>query len=352
MAGRTGRGKTLCLFWLRCVCFALLACITLSYAAYVLTPKYDYGICSMMNLYRQERDTVDVLVLGTSLAYAGVNTNVLWDDYGIAAYDLCSAEQPFWISYYYLQEALKTQSPSLILLDAKPAIYDRDHSREGRTILSTSGILSPHTRVQAIKACVQKNEVLDFALVFPKLHSRYAELSAQDFVFPPDNGGRGGDWKGYIEQDATEKHQRPSLVWVPTKRNINERQEEYARKIFELAREKQIPLVLIGFPNPDYASDHLFYNMLASIAAEYDVDFINYNHPDLRYGLRYSSDFADWQHLNVKGSVTFSRKLGSDLKSLFSLPDRRNDPAFQSYDTCADQWFAAYPAYLSKEASP
>ena len=349
--GKTGnRGKTLRRFWLGSICFALIAALALSYAAYVLTPKHVYGVCGMMNLYRQPRETVDVLVLGTSLAYAGVNTNILWSEYGIASYNLCSAEQPFWISYYYLEEALKTQKPSLILLDAKPAIYVEDYIRSGRAILSTGGILSPWTRLKAVRACVGDQEALDYALVFPKLHRNYANLTAADFVFPPDNGGRGSSWKGYIEENGHERHERPSLVWVKTKREMNRREEEYARKILELARLHDIPVLLVGFPNPDYAGDHLFYNALWEKAAEYGVDGINYNDPDLRFGLRYSTDFADWQHLNVKGSVTFSRRLGADLMERFSLTDRRGDPAYASYDECAGKWFASYPEYAGKES--
>lgn len=349
MESQKQRAGKLAFFWLRAGCFLLLTAIVLLYAAYVLTPKFDYGICGMQNLYFQEDDTVDVLVLGTSLAYSGVNTNVLWKEQGIAAYNLCSAEQPFWISYYYLLEALKTQSPSLIVLDAKPAVYDRDFSREGRTILSTSGIRSPINRLGAIRACVGDENALEYALVFPKLHQRYEKLTARDFVYPPDNGGRGRDWKGYIEQEDTEHHQRPSLVWVATRRNMNQRQEEYARRIFALAKEKQIPILLVGFPNPDYANDHMFYNALASVAAEYGVPFANYNDPDLRFGLRYSTDFADWQHLNVKGSVTFSRQFGKDLSQQYGLPDRRNDPKYDSYETCAANWFAAYSDYAEEE---
>ncbi len=33
-------------FWLRLTVFCVLAVLLLAYAAYVLTPKYDYGICS------------------------------------------------------------------------------------------------------------------------------------------------------------------------------------------------------------------------------------------------------------------------------------------------------------------
>lgn len=343
----TGR-RTLAGFWIRIACFFLLTALLVSYATYVLTPKKDYGICSMVNLYRQPENTVDVLVVGTSMVYAGVNTNVLWSEYGIAAYDLCSAEQPFWVSYYVIREALKTQSPKVILLDAKPSIYTRDYSKRGRTILSTYGIKGLDNRIGAIMACVEKpSDALDYILGLPQVHSNYKTLTWNDFSLPPDNGGRGANWKGYIEMDAVEHHQRPSLVWTSTKRNMNEREEEYARKIFELCREEGIEVMLLGMPNPDYANDHMYYNALWAVAAEYGFGGINYNDPNLRYGLRYSSDFADWQHLNVKGSMTFSRKLGADLLERFDLPDRRGDEAFDSYERTAADWYEQLPSFES-----
>lgn len=335
-------------FWLRCLCFSALAFLLMVYALYVLTPKHDYGICSMLNLYRQPEDSVDVLAVGTSLAYAGINTNVLWREYGIAAYDLCSAEQPFWVSYYAIREALKTQRPKVIVLDAKPSIYTQDYSRRGRTILSTFGIRGLDNRVGAILACVeQPGDAPGYILGLPEVHSNYARLEANDFVLPPDNGGRGPDWKGYIESDGIERHQRPSLVWNGVRRNMNGREAEYARKIFELAKREGVGLLLAGLPNPDYANDHMYYNALWSIAEEYGVSGVNYNDPSLRFGLRYSSDFADWQHLNVKGSVTFSRKLGADLMERFDLPDRRGDAKYASYDACAEKWFEKYPLFES-----
>ena len=342
------RAKKLAGFWIRAVCFSVITVLLLVYANYVFTPKHDYGICSMMTYYRQEEDTVDVLTIGTSLAYAGINTNVLWKEYGIAAYNLCSAEQPFWVSYYTLKEALKTQHPKLILLDAKPAIYTRDYSKRGRTILSTYGIRDLRNRIEAILACVETPaDAKSYILGLPEVHSNYKKLEAKDFVFPPDNGGRGDSWKGYIESDVIEKHEKPSVVWNNTRRNMNEREEEYARKIFALAQEENIPLLLIGLPNPDYANDHMYYNTLWQIAAEYGIDGVNYNDPNIRFGLRYSSDFADWQHLNVKGSVTFSRKLGTDLREWFEIPDRRGDSRYESWEECARQWYEKYPTFES-----
>ena len=120
------RKRILAGFGVRLACFIVLMGALMLYGVFVLTPSHDYGICSMLNLYQQPGNTVDVLVAGSSVAYSGTNTNVLWEAYGISSYDLCGAEQPFWSTYYQLKEALRLQRPKLIVLDAKAAVYTRD----------------------------------------------------------------------------------------------------------------------------------------------------------------------------------------------------------------------------------
>ena len=337
--------RKLLLFWLRLICFCIILGIILAYTSYVLTPKYEYGIGSMLNLYFQKRDTVDVLVLGTSLAYDGVNNYVLWAEYGIASYNLCSAEQPYWNSYYYLLEALKTQSPKLIILDAKPSSYKDDYQRRGRIILNTYGILSPFTRIGAIAASSKPDEFLSYMFALPQLHSFYKNLSADDFQFPPENNLNSINWKGFIGMDEHESHSRPSLVWTDTQKPMNEKQEEYLLKIFQVAVEQQIPVLLVAFPNPDYANDHMYYNSLWSIAEENNVEYINFNNPDLRFGLRYTTDFADWQHLNVRGSIILSRELGKKIKEMYELPDHRGNLDYISYNVGLEQWQSMWDEY-------
>lgn len=105
-----------------------------------------------------------------------------------------------------------------------------------------------------------------------------------------------------------------------------------------MAQIEGIKLLWISIPK-DYASDHMLYNALWSVAREHGIDGIKYDHPGLRFGLRYSSDFANWQYLNVKGSVTFSGKLASDLKELFDMSDRCGDAFYASYDACSADWY-------------
>ena len=333
------RKRLLTGFGVRIACFIVLMGAVMIYGIYVLTPKHEYGICPMINLYRQPRGSVDVLVAGSSLAYSGSNTNVLWKAYGISSYNLCGAEQPFWSTYYQLREALRYQRPKVIILDAKAAVYTREYSTRSRTILSTYGILSPVNRAGAIFACVERQKALGFLLGYPEVHNNYAGVGWDDFIFPPTNKNRGGTWKGYIETDMVEAHEFPYVSRSSNKKKMKPRVDEYIRKIFELAQAENVPLMVVAFPNPDYGNDVLYYNSLWAVAEEYGIPYIDYNNPSIDIGLDYYYDFADWQHLNVRGSMKMSMRLGHDLKEQYDLDDHRGDPAYASYDECAAIWF-------------
>ncbi len=336
-------------FRIETACFALVLFAVMAYGVYVLTPKHVYGVCPMLNLYRQPKNTVDVLVVGTSVAYAGVNTNVLWREYGLACYNLCSAEIPYWSSYYQLREALRCQKPKLILLDAKPVVYSRAYSLKGRTIQSTFGILHPDNRIGAILACQKTlKDAAGFIWAYPEVHKNYKALAWEDFVLPPDNGGLGADWKGYIAMDNIEAQAVPSVYQTGGKTTVNPRQVEYFRKILELAREEGIPLRVISIPNPSYSDELPYCRALRKVAEEYGAAWTEYNENGLNDMLDYGSDFADVHHLNVKGSMKFSLRLGKDLLAAYDLPDRRGDPAYAAYDACADRWYGGLEDLVSR----
>jgi len=329
-------------FWIRIAVFTAVMLMILTYVIYVLTPKYPYGISSMMRFY--EAEPVDVLAVGTSLTYTDLNTNILWSEYGIAAYDLASAEQPFWSTYYYLKEAFMIQKPRVVLLDLKAVTYQEDKVDRTRTVLCSYGILSPVNRLKCIGECVENHEFLDYVLAFPQIHANYEGIKPSDFLLPPSFEKYGRSWKGFIEKNATANHETPELDYTfNTALNVNAHEQEYFEKILQLCLEQNVPVMLVGYPNADYMHDHLFYCTAFEIAENYGVTGINYNLPENRPKINYSTDCADWQHLNLWGSAVFTRALGKDLKEMYDLEDHRGDPEYRSYDECADEWFGRFP---------
>jgi len=72
----------------------------------ILKFKYEDGVQPMDHYYDLPKDTVDVLLLGSS--HMGMNTDpsILWNEQGIAAYSCWGGMQPTWNTYYYLKECL------------------------------------------------------------------------------------------------------------------------------------------------------------------------------------------------------------------------------------------------------
>ena len=100
--------------WIRGGIFLCLVLLLLSNLNRILCVKSPHGVDQARYLYVQPKNKIDVLFLGSSHVHCNVNTQLLWDEYGMAAYLMTGAEQPLWNSYYNLKEALKTQKPKLV----------------------------------------------------------------------------------------------------------------------------------------------------------------------------------------------------------------------------------------------
>ncbi len=141
------------------------------------------GCIQLSDFYQLEKNQTDVLCIGSSHVYYGINTCLLYDDYGMASYLLASPGQPVWISYYLLEEALKTQNPGLVIFDIGTLFQKADDfgSSSWETLISMK---PSRTKWNALKAVNRYGEVLDTIgafLTFPYYHMRSLSLDEQDF---------------------------------------------------------------------------------------------------------------------------------------------------------------------------
>ena len=85
---------------------AAVAVVLVLGIAKVLLLKSEDGINQFQAFYKQPENSIDVIFSGSSKVYCDIATGVLWENHGIAAFDLGGAEAPSWVSYYQLKEAL------------------------------------------------------------------------------------------------------------------------------------------------------------------------------------------------------------------------------------------------------
>lgn len=313
----------------RIVGFLLILAMVIFKLNDVVAFKYTDGVTQMEHFYELEEGSVDVLVLGSSHAFVNVNPDLLYEEFGIEAYDLCGSMQPMWNTYYYFKEALKYQTPELVVLDVYRLVEAFPYSKESKIVKNTYGMKFSRNKYESIKASLSEEDMGDLLLhmvEFPSYHSRYVDLTAEDF-------GRSlvvdENYKGAHPVTEIAPMERPQVSHVTETMEIEPKTMEYFEKILSLAKEKNIPVLLINAPYIMEEDDKKVYNTLEQyleMQTLYEqVSYVDFNEMYDEMEIDFAKDFADPNHLNVNGLPKFNHELGTYIKDNYTLEDHRKE---------------------------
>lgn len=288
--------------------------------------------------WSERENTIDVLILGSSQVYCGIDPAVFWKENGITAYDLSTSLQLPWGTYSLLKAALNTQRPRVVVVDVfffTSLLSEQDPEEAAFFNHRVYDPIPPS--FQKISDILQIPEITNKKeLLFPLLlnHSRAVNgsLGAQDFdyaVSPPRHPA-----KGY-EIVLREKAVEPERIEAKGTEPIPEIAEKYLRKIIAICKKEGISLILTRTPGINTAQLIRQYHEIDRIASENGVTFINFNDLISEIQLDYENDFNDANgvasHLNASGAEKTSRYLSHFLSDTYSLPDHRGDDAFNDW---------------------
>lgn len=308
---------------IKCIFFVVIFAALFLYVQEMLRDKWaegEYNVTTKVKgFYAEEENTLDVVFIGSSQMYADMAPAVLFHEYGITSYDFCANEQPMWISYYYIKEALKHQEPKVIVLDVF-TVYGEDYEEEGVTHINLDDLPMSLNKIRAIRDSVPAGMRYSYYFPLAKYHNTWtdfyegkARLAFYDqadpykgyspFVFAADYED------GAKEDVANQKETEP----------IPERAQLWLHKIIALCQEENVPLVLIKTPNGN-AERQKLYNSVEVIAKETDTPFYNMN------------VLLDGQaHINVLQAEKVSLMMGEYLISHYEFEDKRENPDYAQW---------------------
>ena len=254
----------------------------------------------------------------------------------MSSFILAGSVQPMWNTYYYLREALKTQTPELIVLEGFCTVFSSEYSDDSRIIKSNYGLHWSKDKVESLKISSPQERWREFFLEYTQYHTRYKELSGADFL--KDQGDPiYKDWKGFGCNMVTTPLEQLDVTGVSDRTPLFEKTEKYYRATLELALEKKIPIIVVVSP---YAGinegEQQMFNTASDIADEYDIPFINCNLINEEIGIDYAVDVADVEHLNYKGNQKYSRFIGQYLVDKYGISDHRGDEKYSSWQDDAN----------------
>lgn len=342
--------------WLRVLCVALALLILVAALAVltpILVPKYltvSREGSLTEEYYAAAREVGhDVIFIGDCEIYESFVPAILWEEYGISSYLRGNAQQLAWHSYYMLEDTLRYETPKAVVFNVLALMYG-EPQKEAYNRLALDGMEWSGVKAEAIQASMTDEEdFLTYVFPFFRYHSRWDELTAEDFTYAFADKPTVSD-SGYLMQTGVvpadpENEPEPSpLVDVMLPKTAM----AYLDGMTALCKERGIELILIKAPT-NYYKYHWYDEWDAQIvdyAAENGLVYYNFMNQVDDIGLDMSTDTYDAGiHLNVYGAEKLSRYLGQILRDSYSIPDRRGE-----VDTAA-VWQKRVDNYYARKAA-
>ncbi len=317
---------------IKAVATVLVVVLVLGLLQELLVPKYmtDTVEGAMIEEYYSSEKIHDVMFLGDCEVYETFSPCRLWEKYGISSYIRGSAQQLMWQSYYLLEDALKYETPQVVVLSIMSLMHEEPQS-EAYNRMTLEGMRWSYTKYNAIKASMTEGEsMLEYAFPILRYHTRWNSLTRDDFtyLFYRDSV----TYEGYhmrVDIKPLTGLPEPKVLADYT---FAEYPLEYLDKIRQLCYDRGIELVFVKAPSlyPHWYKE--WDEQVVEYANKYDITYYNFIELAHKVGIDYSTDTYDaGMHMNLYGAEKLSDYIGEKLVKEHGVTVRSQDEKYSRY---------------------
>ena len=313
--------------------FLLLAMLLLCRINDVVRRKVRRGDV-VANFFREKKDSIDVLFVGSSICYSNISPMDMWNAQGVTGYALATPSQMIPCSYYLIREGIRTQHPKAVVLDTYASYYSSFVKKEGSLHQAFDDIPFGTTKLALYrellpKVCNTFAQRFEYLFPFLKFHARWNSVREEDFH--NDYAFLRGAMISFSREEAEEAD------ITDEEEEIFSGTEEYIKRIIDLCRKEKVELVFMRIPTASYETvGHMqrTSNRMLSIGRENGVAVLDLNTPEAQEALAldYKTGFRDKHHGNSRTQRKISEYVAGWLHERYELEDHRGDPDYASWN--------------------
>lgn len=272
-------------------------------AGQLLMPQRTSFGANWGGFLQQEENTSDVMFFGSSIVYCDAYPAFFTKECGLSAYVLAGPEQNMAMTYYYIKEALNSQSPSIIFVEMTEMFFPKKNSFQKVNIGYMPWSMN---RLHATFDTAEKEEWLGLLFPIYNYHDRWSEITL-DELKQNLNGYTTEKCRGftYLTDSAPQYEFKEKEVDEGEYGN----NLEWFKKIAQLARANNITLVPYIAPYFERLSDE-YTERIRQDAASEGLELLDCNDYFEEFGFDPKRDFYDSLHTNCYGAEKFSRWMG------------------------------------------
>lgn len=297
--------------------FAILVLAMATAAEPVLRPSSVRSCTNAVSAFRKlPENSIDVIAFGSSRVWRGINTPILCDEFGFSAYNFGTNWQKLNTTELYVEEALKTQSPKVALVEVRNVARLTRNKAFCGELYATRALPWTHRKLSYLHWALKLEPAEILSYLFPvfSTHSSWTDL-----FFPPRElvgvpqllADRGS----FIDERA--KNVTPVTFGNHSvQRELGKGSRTALDRIVKLFKQKGTDVIFYLTP-----CTGRFYHSeaLEEYAREMGCTYLDGFKYLEEIGLDPQTDFSDKSHLNESGSRKMTCFLGNYIREHYDL---------------------------------
>lgn len=330
----------------------LCICVCVYLLQYFFFCNADNNSVRLQGYYMEDKDSLDVVIIGASETYYDYAPGYAYDQYGFTSYAYGTPSTTMFNYKTMLKEVRRTQNPKLIFIELNGAYYDDQELDDDINLRNYSDHIPLNmNKVELINKCVEGDK-LEYYMPIIKFHAVWRDYPsglgwATAMI---DNQIRGySTLKGIRTNIETNQYKRKSQVGaarLAMKEPLNPRAEEALRDLLQYCKDENIDNVVFGrLPhNVEWFNMQRFQrsNTTKDIVEQYGYDFLCFdvNGTDM-YDI--TTDFFNLEHLNIYGQRKFTDQFSQTLMEQYGIgPSELTEKQKEEWKNCARYYYGYF----------
>lgn len=319
--------------------FAAIVSFFFAQLTYMYRGSLAHTRRNITGFYAEKKDSLDVVILGTSSTFSAVMPMELWGNYGIISYDMCTNVIFEEAIKFHVRELKKTQHPKLLIIDTAPFLYghkaDIFLDRDSHLRYNTDGLSLSWNRFNLINAIIPRGKRLEY--YFDLLYYHGNADPSMEYLFNRQPNTR----KGYNNLEQNVSYNKSAYAANTDVIELPEQDKRYFIDLLDELKDFNGNILFVEWPvfYTEEISEKCGYSeYIEAKVKEYGYDYLDFTkvkEVDLDSQFDYSLDYL---HFNVFSAEKITNFLGEYISVNYDVADHRDDINFQSWQKQYEEW--------------
>lgn len=302
---------------------------------YVLL-HYDSNRLRIEGFYLEEKNTIDVALIGSSEVYASFSPGMAYEKFGFTSYDYASASCTATAAVTQVKEMMQYQSPKLILMEVNAFLYGVDKDGKDLNAFKDSSIRNyidnipmDDNKKAFLDEYVDKDLHIEYYLPLIKYHQSWNDLPGSIRYMRScfEQQIRGYSvLKGFKTRTRVfrplQKIYTKQIVNDDKKAPLSSTAAEELDKLLDYCEKEKINIAFFRAPHMVDETKILRSertNTIDEIITARGFDFYNFERGYADIGIDVKNDFYNYDHLNIYGCEKFTQYFGKIIADKYNV---------------------------------